>query len=737
MITMSATIDRICILHVDDDPDFTDLVTTFLEREDDRFDVETTNSASEGLDHLSETEFDCVISDYDMPGRNGIQFLDAVREEHPDLPFILFTGKGSEEVASEAISAGVTDYLQKGMGTEQYELLANRILNAVDAYRSRQLAAERTRRLETLISNLPGMVYRCRNTPGWPMETVEGEIEDLTGYSADELESNDVVWGEEVLYPDDRDAICEAVQEGLTDGGSFEITYRITTKDGTTKWIWEQGQGVYTDGDEPNALEGFITDITERKEREAELRKKERRYQAMFNDPNILVGLIDTDGTVLDINETAMDYVDATLDDVTGEPFWETPWFDHSEPERQEVREWTEQAASGEYVEFEADRVCPDGEPYTVEGVFRPVTNDDGEVVSLLVTSRDITERKRREQELKVQTEELKEQYRDLFEEAPVMAVMTRNKGGKPIIKECNQLFLDTLGYDRSDVIGHELATFYTLKSMEVLLEQGGYERALTGEFVREDRELVTAEGDVVETLLRAVPRRDADDSSGTLAMYIDTTERKQLKREIERLKEFTSIVAHDLRNPLNVAEGSLELAREECNSPYLDDIARAHERMNTLIDNLLTLARKGEHVGETKPVELADLIEIYRQNVEMSDATIQTNLVRTIQADRSRLAQLLENLMRNAVEHGGEDVTITVGEIDDGFYVEDNGVGIPEDERDDVFGAGYSTTDDDTGFGLSIVRQIAKAHGWDIRVTDGTDGGARFEITGVEFTDE
>ncbi|TKX41436.1 response regulator [Halorubrum sp. SD690R] len=103
--------DTIRVLHVDDQPDFAEMTTAFLERESDRFDTETVSSASEGLNRLAESTFDCVISDYEMPGQNGVEFLRAVREEWPDLPFILFTGKGSETVASDATSAGVTDYL--------------------------------------------------------------------------------------------------------------------------------------------------------------------------------------------------------------------------------------------------------------------------------------------------------------------------------------------------------------------------------------------------------------------------------------------------------------------------------------------------------------------------------------------------------------------------------------------------------------------------------------------------
>jgi len=185
---------------------------------------------------------------------------------------------------------------------------------------------------------------------------------------------------------------------------------------------------------------------------------------------------------------------------------------------------------------------------------------------------------------------------------------------------------------------------------------------------------------------------------------------------------------------------------REGCGSEHIDPIDRALTRINTLIDDLLTLAREGDRVNDTEPVGLADLSAECWRTVETADATIHTHIDRTVQADRSRLAQLLENLFRNAVEHGstspasqaqqdavehgGGDVTITVGELDDGFYVEDDGPGIPEGERTDVFDAGYSTGEGGTGLGLSICTQVAEAHGWDIRVTEGSDGGARFEIT-------
>ena len=214
-------------------------------------------------------------------------------------------------------------------------------------------------------------------------------------------------------------------------------------------------------------------------------------------------------------------------------------------------------------------------------------------------------------------------------------------------------------------------------------------------------------------------------------------TRERELTTQNDRLEEFASIVSHDLRNPLTVANGRLELAAAECDSEHLEHVEQAHERMQTLIEDLLTLARQGETVADLEPVALASLIEGCWATVETSETTLAIDIDRTVQADKSRLKQLFENLIRNAVEHGDEDVTVTVGELDDGFYVEDDGPGIPADERERIFEAGYSTSGDGSGFGLSIVEQIVDAHDWQIRATEGTAGGARFEIVGVETTAE
>lgn len=226
-----------------------------------------------------------------------------------------------------------------------------------------------------------------------------------------------------------------------------------------------------------------------------------------------------------------------------------------------------------------------------------------------------------------------------------------------------------------------------------------------------------------------------------------DITDRKhrerQLERQNDRLDEFASVVSYDLRSPLSVAEGRFELAREDCESAHLDPIGDAVGRMNSIIDDVLWLAREGQDIDETEAVVLQPVIEDAWSLVAGDRGEAELILEddpdggNPITADRDRLRQLLENLLRNAIDHTGPDVTVRVETIDGGFAVGDDRSGIPDTEREQVFESGYSTTEDGIILTLAIVQQVADAHGWEVRVTDSADDGARFELTGVESTTE
>lgn len=583
------------ILHVDDEPGFADMVSEFLTREDDAFTIETATRPNSALERFNLGEFDCIISDYDMPDQNGIEFLKSVRHTAPDLPVILFTGKGSEEVASEAISAGVTDYIQKESGSDQYTVLANRVRNAVERHRADQ-ARER---LESAIETAQ---------EGISILNEDGEFiylnrayADLYGYDPEQLLGEH--W--EVTYPDDDVGFVQSEIVSTVDrGGSWTGETTGVRADGTT--FVEDHRVVRADSGE---LICSVQDISGEQERLTEL----TRFR--------------------------------TLVEALGDPVY----------------------ALDETGEFEY----------------------------------------------------------------------------------VNDAFVEMVGYERETILESEpplVKSAATVERAETVLGQ-----LLSSEGPDNDRfeiEIQPRDGEPIpcEDHMGVLPY-SGDYFEGSVGILRDITEIKEHEKELEqrnqRLNEFAGVVSHDLRSPLNVAKGRLQLVEEECDCEHLDPIATALDRMERIIEDVLWLAREGQQIGSMDAVELQETIDAAWTIVadQATDAELRhagDSLSRAvIVADEDRLCQLLENLLRNAIEHAGRELTVTVGLLDGGFYVEDDGTGIPEKRRKSVFTAGHSTKQKGTGFGLSIVRQIVDAHEWEIQVTDGSEGGARFEITGVEFVTE
>ena len=475
---MESITGTVRVLYVDDDPSFTEMMSTMLERESDRIEVIEANDAESGLETIGSEPIDCVVSDYSMPKTDGLEFLRAVREEHESLPFLLLTGRGSEDIASEAISSGVTDYLQKQQGTGHYSLLANRITNAVEQYRASQELERRKLELEQLKDRFQSFLKHSPDVitaidENGTIRYQSPAVERVLGYEQDELIGEAAT---EYIHPDERDRVVSRFSDVIerSEDGVVTQEYRVKHADGSWQWI---------------------------------------------------------------------------------------------------------ESVMGGKKTYRGDRY--------------------------IVNFRDISDRKRREREL---------------------------------------------------------------------------------------------------------------------------------EQKSERLEEFASIVSHDLQTPITVADARLEMAMNDCDSEHLPAIGDALDRMEEIIDGTLALAREGQIVDETEPVDLGTLAERCFRTVtpETTELRVETEL--TIRADPERLRHVVENLFGNAVEHGAEDVTVRVGEIDpDGFYVADDGAGIPEHQRDVVFEPGFSVAEGGSGFGLAIVEQIADAHGWEIGATESAEGGARFEITGVE----
>jgi PAS domain S-box-containing protein len=458
------------VLAVDDDPDFCATLSDSLQREGDQFTVVTATRASDALDRLDDGAFDCVVSDYEMPGMDGLDFLEAVRDRDERLPFILLTGSGSESLASRALSRGVTDYLPKSGSREQFEILANRIETAVDSYQTRELLERERERYRAFLEQSTDLIAVVDATGEF--QYVSQAWNRHMGYEPAALEGRNAF---DLMDDDHADAVWSEFVEAVTNPNqAHTAVFKFRHADGSWRWLEAVGNNQFHNP----RIEGFVVNV------------------------------------------------------------------------------------------------------------------------------RDVTGRKERE---------------------------------------------------------------------------------------------------------------------------------RKLEQQNERLEQFASVVSHDLRNPLNVLSGRLELAAKTGDEDHFEVAQDTLDRMEAMIEDLLGLARDGQFVEETEPVALPDLLARCRETVDADGFSLSVETDATVVADPSRLRRLFENLVRNSVEHGDPSVTVSVGSLPDGFYVEDDGPGIPQNDHDRVFEIGYTTAPEGTGLGLAIVESIAEAHGWSIHVTDGASGGTRFEVTGVE----
>ncbi|WP_299233334.1 PAS domain S-box protein [Natronomonas sp.] len=464
--------ESMTVLVVDDDPSMADLTATYLERESPAFDPIRETTAADALERLGEA--DAIVSDYDMPQTDGLEFLEMVRSRRSELPFILFTGRGNEEIASEAISAGVTDYLQKDGDSSTYSVLANRLKNSIDRY--------------------------------WAMET---------------------------LY------------------------------------------------------------------------RSEKRFSRLVENSSDVITIIDENARFTYVSPSATDILGYEPEELTGEFI-----FDYAHPEdRQHAMEEFFGAIEDPDVEpvvnFRFER--PDGTVLTLESRGRNLLDDDV-INGFVVNSRDVTETKEREREL---------------------------------------------------------------------------------------------------------------------------------ERQNEQLRNIKRTLSHDISNHLTVADGALQLYREADDADQLDRVDTCLSRIDELLENVLSFSEQGTYDLDAEAVPLREAVTDAWSVISAEDAELRLSESKRIEADPSHLKQLLENLFTNAVEHNDGPVCVSVGTSEDAVYVEDDGAGIDPGIADEIFESGYSTDPNKAGFGLAIAERVVRSHGWEIAVSESEAGGARFEITGVEFLPE
>jgi PAS domain S-box-containing protein len=604
----------------------------------------------------------------------------------------------------------------------------------------------RLRRYGRMLDAAGDMIYTL--DPNGRFRTVNDTLVAETGYTRDELLGEHV---STLLDAEDVATGRSLVRQLLADGvdavsDSYEAVVRIAG--GATIPCEIQLTVLETDAGFEGTV-GVVRDITARKRHEhllEALHDATRKMMAATTRQAVAEIAVTTAEDVLDmeLNGVWLDEAGVlrpvAISDVGDELFESAPTYDGGESLAWEAFE------SGEMQRYDrVDRVpgvynpetpirsellLPLGEHGVLTvGATEPGAFDDRDVslAKLLAANTEAAlERAARERELVVERDRLTA----LFENVPDAALRYELVDGRPITRRANAHFETVFGYDVEEVLGENIDEYIVPAGREESADV--FNAALArGESCQTTARRRTANG-VRDFLLHVAPFDPGERNGGGYAIYTDITDQKRRERDLERqnelLDEFASVISHDLRNPMSVARGRLELAEDDQHSEHHEAALWAIDRMDTLIEDVLALARQGRIIDDTEPVSLSAVAERAWRTVATDDATIDVDVSATLAGDPDRLTRLFENLFRNAIDHAGTDVHVTVGPTEEGFFVADDGPGIPESERERVFEHGYSTSESGTGLGLMIVRKIASAHGWTVSAADGADG-ARFEV--------
>ncbi len=415
------------------------MAAEFPSHSDDRITVRTATTPNEGLARLSNHDIDCIVSEYDTPGCDGLSFLETVREEYPGLPFIFYTNEDFETVVSEAMSTGSTDYVPKGSSTEHFAFLAQRIIAATEQQR-----ASESERIAALIRDIQSDLVRARTREEFETSVCE-RLVDADPYT--------FAW----IGSLDADTAHVSTRASAGQEAGYLDTTEMTVDDSATGQ-GPTGQAIKTRSTQ--VVQDISADSTYDPWREAAL---ERSYQSSAAIP-------------IEYDETLYGVLNVYA-----------------------------------------------AHPKAFDGDEQSLLEDLSETIAHAYYRIQIRD-------------QYDSQYRELFEDAPVMMAFTREANGEPIIEDCNSLFADKLGYSREELQEQPLANVYTETSAERLLNKGGYQRSLEGEFTPQEREFVTADDERLVTLLQATPRRNEEgDIIGTHTLYVDITDRKRAQSVLER----------------------------------------------------------------------------------------------------------------------------------------------------------------------------------------------------------
>ena len=660
---------------------------------------------------------------------------------------------------------GKTIYIRTMGIIERREGKSAKVFATVQDITERKIAEEALqesqRQLVTLMSNLPGMAYRCKNDSNWTMEFVSNGCQTLTGYQFEKLVGNTQVSYAEIIHPEDRQMVWNIVKDALKDKRTFQLTYRITTARGEEKWVWEQGQGIFGPKNNILALEGFITDITDRKRVEEALCQSESKFKSILSSMTDLVFVFDSEGRFTMYHTSKADelYVQPKL-------FIGKKPADVMPPHVNDLFELAfGRNKKGKAADMEYDLDMPDGKRlYSVR--LSPIMIEDT-FSGAVGVARNVTERVKAEQELQ-ESKEMAERYLDIAAEI----IISLDLEGK--ITLLNESGHKLLGYEKGTLIGKNW--FETCLPMNIGKEvRGIFQQLMEGKVENVEtfeNPVITKEG--AEKIIlwhNSLIRDKKGHIIGTLSSGKDITECKKAVEEVRKLNSeleqrvekrtaqlqaankdleaFAYSVSHDLRAPLRHIAGFTSILKQELlkdgNQPdyYIDKISESANHMKQMIDNLLSFSLIGLRKMKSEVVDLNRMIDAIRaeHEVELKDRKIHWKIstLPAVTGDANLLKIALENLISNALKFSSQKKTALIeigckeGEKEHEFFIKDNGVGFDPNYRNKLFNVFQRLHTDEefsgTGIGLANVKRIIEKHGGAVRA-ESEGKGAIFYFT-------
>jgi len=741
----------VSVLYVDDESDLLALGKLFLEQ-DGSFSVDILPSAREALLRLESKQYDAIISDFQMPGINGIEFLHRVRASGNTIPFIIFTGRSREEIVIQALNEGADFYLQKGgEPVSQFAELQHKIRMAVERHSIGKALRENETRFRALIENASDII-RILDREG--RISFDGTAaERLLGYPPGFTIGRNPL---EFIHPDDFETVKRDIAEVYNNTNiGIPTEFRIRKADGSYTYVESRAKNLIgvpgIDGivvttriidERKNAEEAKLKsaeelhaayeellaseeelrhNVEKRTRQEEELRKSEERYRNVVEDQTEFISRFLPDGMHVFVNEAYCRYFGLNRGEILGHRF--RPAIPPGDQERLK-RFFSSLTPEHPVDSIEHRIIMPDGsvrwQRWSDRGIFDPA----GNLIEYQSVGRDITEHKRSEEELRA----VQEKYTKAFLAVPDAITISDLDSGRFI--EVNDAATALFGYSRDELIGKsasELGIWLREEDRAAFIDQLMKHGRIHGYEVVQRRK----SGELYDALVNAdiltIGSRQC-----FIAITRDITERKRTERAMaetaRKIEILTSITRHDVANQVTILRGFARIALKQKPDPGIAELLLKIDTAGSTIARQIAFTRTYQELGVHTPGWYR-IREIATQQ-KPEGITLSCTCDAEIFTD-PMIERVFFNLFENAVRHGERVTGIDVRcRTDSGRLVitfEDDGVGIPADQKETIFEKGYGRN---TGFGLFLAREILAITGIAIHETGIPGTGARFEIT-------